>query len=175
MLKRHRQLIAAVAMLPFLITSQATATMSDFINISKINEAEFGIKVKPIALKNQQYVFQIETPEVDELKHAWLIVCKSPLKPEQRQFRAYVWSYPYYDSPEQQEIPDWTWKDARRRLDILIKAPIVPSKKGIIQFTLHIDLIPQSYIYIDFPFSVADGGNYYSIDLASYVKEPKEK
>ena len=185
MLKQHKQMFSAVAVLSLLTTSQAIApfSFSPFINVNKTNEAEHDIKIDISILKNQQYVFQIKLPVLGGEgpdKECWLIICKSPLKAEQQEFRGHIWkqaielSFPKDSGPYAFIHKVFEDQDLAIRSDIMLNIPAIPNKEGIIQFTLHRDVIPRSYVYIDFPWPFLGNGHYFSIDLASYVKEPKE-
>jgi hypothetical protein len=148
----------------------AGASWSEFADVNSLNESKYGIKVEVAARKNQQHIYRIKAPMVGGHKRCWLIVCKKKLAPKQQNFRNYIWT------------------GESKKSDVLLKAQLTPEKgtdvqfslhkdlfappkESYIEFTLHKDLVSRSYVYIDFPRLVFDGGYYYAIDLASYLKK----
>ncbi|MHC4117725.1 MAG: hypothetical protein ACYSWO_09490 [Planctomycetota bacterium] len=174
----HHFAIAAVYLA--IASSNAALAGSIFINVNSVNESKYGIKVQVAPRQNQQHLYQVKAPMVGEHMHCWLIVSKKKLRPKQRCFRDYI------------------WYGASERSDILLKARLVPTKEAdlpptphkdlllptrkreagkevYIQFTVHKDLVSQSYVYIDFPNFVLDGGGHYAIDLASYLNRSEKR
>lgn len=151
----------------------ARAQFSAFADVNSMNESKHGIKVEVAARKNQQHIYRIKTPMVGGSKRCWLIVCKKKLGAKQQNFRDYIWT------------------GESKKSDVLLKAQLTlekgidvqyslhrdlfePPKELYIEFTLHKDLVSRSYVYIDFPRPVLDGGYYYAIDLASYLKRSEK-
>jgi hypothetical protein len=131
----------------------AGASWSEFADVNSLNESKYGIKVEVAARKNQQHIYRIKAPVVGGHKRCWLIVCKKKLGAKQQNFRDYIWT------------------GESKQSDVLLKAQLTPEKGTDVQFSLHKDLVSRSYVYIDFPRLVLDGGYYYAIDLASYLKK----
>ena len=153
MMNNYTRMTATTTFIAIFFASIASASWSAFANVNQKNQSKYKITVKTSVSKNDQITYQIKAPMVGEHKHCWLIICKSKLKLKQQEFRDYIWN------------------DKSDRSDVWLKVPVVPDKKGIIQFTIHKEFIPRSYIYIDFPHMVFDGGYYYSIDLSTYIKK----
>ena len=72
-----------------------------------------------------------------------------------------------------QDFRNYIWSKIPNRDDILVKAALLPTEEMKIQFVLDKDLAMKSYVYIDFPKPVLDGGYYYSIDLKTYIQKSK--
>ena len=58
-----------------------------------------------------------------------------------------------------------------------LKPQYPPDKSGVykqayVEVVLSDDAMKRSYLYVDFPQNVDDGGYYYSIDLAYYLPGP---
>lgn len=176
----HKKILGTIAILIIIVSSKAGAIWSAPAKVNKGNEADYGIKTTTSILQDQQYVFQIEAPMVSPLstfgKHCWLIMCKSQLQPEQQNFRYYVWGVDQVLSdPNTENCDTFGLETDPNCANILCQVPMAPNDKELIQFTLHKEIIDQSYVYIDFPHFVLDGGYYYTIDLFSYIEEPNEQ
>jgi hypothetical protein len=138
------------------MVSHARAAWSGFANVYRGNESDYDIRVDVSHDDHQRYHYRLTVPMVGEHKQCWLILTKSSLALPHRAFRQYIWD-PHSG-----------------RTDILLHTPLIPTASHEIQFTIHQDLLSQSYVYIDFPHVVLDGGYYYTIDLSSYVDELQE-
>jgi len=157
-----KKIIMAVCL--FLFIEQADARFSRFVSVTPESEHQFDIKVLMEPVHNNPNKISIKFNGVKSgSKVVWLIVASSQISMEEQNFRTFIWSKP------------------KSNRDILIKAQLSPSskmgsrQKNITEkyYELEIDskLINQSYVYIDFPTAVRDGGYYYTIDLAAYFKK----
>jgi hypothetical protein len=90
---------------------------------------------------------------------------------EQRDFRDYIQTHIFERALK---ANGRQYRGNGGRSDILLKSLSMPNEQGIIQFTLHKDLIPRSYAYIDYDSRISDGGFFYTIDLFSYIQDPDE-
>jgi hypothetical protein len=104
---------------------------------------------------------------VDGHKKVWLILCKQSLRSARQNFRSTIWEAIENDK----EIV---------KINQLKSGQISLSETGSQQYAyvevvLSRDEMKRSYIYIDYPSEVHDGGYYYSIDLAYYLKGPLGK
>lgn len=178
MLKKYIQLLTMTLILAFSVASNAVAG-AYAVKVNKKNESNYHIKVKTLALKNEQYSFQVKAPMVgkdDEgLQHCWLIICKSHLKPEQQNFRINVWGgSESFSASEFQEYVDEGWALDPKITKILVQVPMQKNDKGLIEFKVSREIIDRSYVYIDYPHAVFDSGGFYTVDLLSYIKESKK-
>jgi len=93
-------------------------------------------------------------------KHAWLIVSLKPLTEKEQELRGYIWG------------------ESQKPASIELIAKLSPMNDGQVikkntkdsrySVTLKTELASRSYVYIDFPYMVFDGGFYYSIPLGDY-------
>lgn len=125
-----------------LMVPQASAAWSAFASVNRDNESEYDIRVDVSSDEYQRYHYHITVPMVGEQKQCWLILTKSSLTAAQQEFRDYIWASP------------------SGRTDILLVTPLTPSPSHDVQFTIHQEFLAQSYVYIDFPQLVFDGGYY---------------
>lgn len=153
-----------LALMILLLTSQAQADWSSFVYVTPNTEAEVELKVSMNPIKNKPGKYSIKLKAIGyNHKYAWLIITKNPLSYDEQQLREYIWS------------------GTKSEQDILVKAKLMPTciggltKKVEVEkfyvIELDSDLIKRSYIYIDFPSRVLDGGYYYSIDLGKYYRK----
>ena len=152
-----------------LLTSQLQADWSGFAHITPRTEAKAGINVliNPIKNKLNKYSIKVNTIGYNQ-QYAWLIITKNKLTADKQQLREYIWN----GATESEQ-------------NIILKTRLFPV--GIAGFRekievekfylieLDSDLIKRSYIYIDYPSMILDGGYYYSIDLAKYYDKLVEK
>ena len=99
---------------------------------------------------------------MDGHKHAWLIEGTKQLQPNDLEFREYIWS----GKDENNHVK------SKRKIEV-IEGELVPDQnqsKLYLEVSILKDKINRSYVYLDFPNVVFDGGFYYTIDLPSYNK-----
>jgi len=155
-------MLVVVGMLAFLSIKSAHATFSEFARITPETEERHNIYVQILPVEGQQDKYKIMPPKAPDWLSAYLIICKEKVPPQKQNFREYIWS---------------GWQG---RADVLSLAPLLPpgqywpANLGYVippkpaEVILDKSLITRSYLYIDFPHNVSDGGYYYCIDLATY-------
>ena len=143
----------------------ALAMISIFINVEpdtpyKLDEYIESMRVE----KMEDGRFLVKVPE-SRYKHIWLITCSEELKDDQKELRGGIWKSNKYDSAidvparlGDGHAPTCTKED-------------MSAKDGFVDVILNSDLMSRSYIYIDYPDPVQDGGHYYSIDLPAYLSK----
>ena len=140
------------------------ATFSQFVHITPLTEKKYAIEVKVTRIENQENKYKIRVPLLsDDHKHVWLITCKNAIAPEQQDFRNYIWSL-------QEENRNIVLKTHLMPEESLYAPPDLKKSKYI-ELILDKNILMRSYIYIDFPPVVSDGGFYYSIDLSTYLEK----
>lgn len=148
-----------VVLILLLASSQVWASWSDFAHVTPETQQKYKLDVEISPLANRKNIFQVKFNSVgSKHKQAWLIVAAISLSKEEQKLRDYVWQ----STPLISEIS----------LKALLKP--VSDKNSISSYyevELTVELLKRAYIYIDFPFMVADGGYYYSIDLATFLAE----
>ena len=105
----------------------------------------------------------MKVPEISSL-HVWLITCSWELADDQNEFRERIWKSDLNDShidvpaePGDSPAPTCTKDDLR-------------AENGFVEVILSANLMSRSYIYIDHPHPLFDGGFYYTIDLPEYLR-----
>lgn len=150
------------------IVNTASASWSRFAYVSPVTQMKYELEVNVQAIANNtsQYVVRVNAVAFP-MKQAWLLIANKPLSKEKQNQRARLWA-------EQFDIND-----------IELMVPILPKnvdmfdqaknkEKMFYELVIPASQIERTYIYIDFPQMVNDGGYYYSIDLGSYVRELDE-
>jgi hypothetical protein len=84
-------------------------------------------------------------------KHAWFVVCTEERKQNKREFREVIWKTPGAKSD-----------------DIELVVPLRLGEDRASQVQISDEFISRSYIVIDFPVPVFDGGFYYTIDIPEF-------
>jgi len=137
------------------ITGFCYASWSAFAHVTPETEKkyEFSVKLTPVKNKKNTYRVKLNAIGYDE-KHAWLITAPKEVSPEKQDFRNFIW------------YPKSVKKEKLKKTELYPKG-----KKDNLYYEIEIssNKIYSSYIYIDFPSQVCDGGYYYSIDLKSYL------
>jgi hypothetical protein len=145
------------------MANQTHAGWSAFAHVTPDSEKKFNIEVSLIPMGGQKDNFLVRVKAVGyDHKLAWLIITSDKLSEKGQQLRSYI------------------WESAKPEKDIILKKKLMPTGVGgfrtnsndpkYYEVELDSDLIKHSYIYIDFPSMVFDGGYYYSIDLGEYLK-----
>ena len=155
--------IALVLVLLLLHTNITFAAFSSFEVITPDNEAEYPFLIQVQPLENQPGYTRVRViGPIDDDKRAWLIECKQSLFPESQNFRMTIWGYKQFND------------------DVIKITPLKPGQTTVpgkgnqaypyVEVVLSNKVMQRSYLYIDFPREVKDGGYYYSIDLAYYLE-----
>ncbi|MBU0506265.1 MAG: hypothetical protein ABII18_10760 [bacterium] len=139
----HIIFLFLILLLPF----STKAGFAKLEHITKDNMAKHEINIKVTAVDENSFKYTIKAPMVDDETPAWLIECKTPLKPEEQDFRNYI------------------WLGKRDQNDIIKKTRVNPNKEHILEFTLTKEQALITYLYIDYARPLLDGGYYYTINL----------
>ncbi len=150
-----------VIIILFLLTGKTYAVWSAFAHVTPETEQKYEIKVSLTPVEGQKGKFVIQFNAVaSDYKHAWLVHSSEKLSEKEQNLRSYMWGF------------------TKPTKDILIQAKLLPANTGrpfheegkpiFYKVVLDSKFIKNSYIYIDFPEQVHDGGYYYSIDLGAY-------
>jgi hypothetical protein len=138
----------------------AFAVFSAFEVVKPGTEHEKTLDVKVTHTKNMESCIVQLLPFGYDQKQAWLVVASRPLSEKEQELRRYIWG----ESPMPASI------------ELIVKlsptkfAPVdrKNAKDSRYVVTLKSELAPRSYVYIDFPQIVLDGGYYYSLPLGVY-------
>jgi hypothetical protein len=88
---------------------------------------------------------------------AWLITVDKRLAPEQQSFRDFIWNGKFSGGKVLESQHVWHNKDQTN-------LPPLP------EFRVRKDRAASTYLYMDHPGEVCDGGFYYSIDLPAFLE-----
>lgn len=138
----------------------AIAVFSAFEVIKPGSEHEKTLDVKVAHTKNTESCIVQFLPYGYDQKQAWLVVSTKPLSENEQELRRYIWG----ESP----MPASIELIAKLSPTTVEPGNEVSAKESRYVVTLKSELASRSYIYIDFPQMVFDGGYYYSIPLGSY-------
>lgn len=158
-----KYVITIIALL--LMANQIHAAWSRFAHVTPETENKFNITVSllPLDETNNEFLVLVRLNAIEVDKQAWLIITYDGLSENEQQFRDVIWNS---EKPEKK---------------ILLRTKLMP--KGVSSFlsedndlkfyevVLDAKHLKHSYIYIDFPWRVLDGGYFYSIDLPAYLKK----
>ena len=160
-MKRSLCVVAIAALAS--ITNLTHAVFSAFVVITPANEAShpFRIDTHPLETSDDLMRVRITGPLGDSQK-AWLIVCKQSLLSDKQNFRSAIWN----QTPENENIVNIQQLNPVRASSVTADG----KEEIYIEVVLTSDEMSRSYIYIDYPREVRDGGYYYSIDLAYYLQ-----
>lgn len=125
---------------------------SKFAHVTPSTEKEYKLSLS-ITKKNND-LYTVKFPWEKQSKQCWLIVFEdSEAFQKNLDFRQVIWN-------RGKIIPK----------GISRITPLQETQDGYIEVDIKKEEIPHSYISIDFPTNVMDGGYYYTIDLPSYLK-----
>jgi hypothetical protein len=148
---------------------------SQFVRVTPETQDEYGLYVQILPVDGSSDKVQIVLPAVYESMTAHLIVCRDRVPAVKQDFRFAVWSLNrpqsahLYGRPSDGERPE-ILSIAPLRLPIrphkAVSNRVFGSRTATVLLDRH--LFDRSYIYIDYATPVADGGDYYCIDLSTY-------
>lgn len=144
--------------------SAAQAVFSAFVVITPENEKEHGIhvRVSPLGEGDGKYILTV--PVVTDFQKTWLVLSRDRLNGRDQNLREFIWSSGKKGDPG---IVDLT------ELHPDAKYPeTADSNIRYAEILLDKEIVDRSYVYIDYPGAIFDGGFYYSIDLGSYLDGP---
>ena len=150
------------------VGGMSMAAFSAFVVITPANEGEhaFNVLVEPVDDRADRFLVRVSGP-LDGYQKAWLVMCRRSLLASGQNFRSMIWY---------QELGDKDVVELRQ-----LTPSTEPMRKSaddpypFVELVLSKDEMKRSYIYIDFPREVRDGGYYYSIDLAHYLPDDSGK
>lgn len=165
---RVSYLLRPVIVIMLILTNIAIAAFSSFVVITPENEAKHPFLIQPQPVENQADLTRIRViGPVDGHKKVWLILCKQSLRPASQNFRSTIWE----DREDSKEIVSLS----QLKPGLIILPESGNQQLAYVEVVLSSDEMRRSYLYIDHPSEVHDGGYYYSIDLAYYLKGPLGK
>jgi len=155
-------------LISLMIPSLVQASWSRYAYVSPETESEFELKVyvAPADKSNETYVVRLKAVSFP-FKQAWVITTPKPLSPENQNQRNRFWSEEMNVSGVESIIP------LRPKGIAMFKEAEESKKDKVYELVIPTSQIRRTYIYIDFPSPVNDGGYFYSIDIGSYVKTTK--
>lgn len=146
------------------LANSSFASWSRYAYVTPETEAEYelNVQIERADSKNKTYLIRLDAIAFPS-KQAWLIVTPKPLSASEQNQRSRFWGDKLNTENVESIVP--------LRLTGI---PIFPQSNDIKSDLFYEIVISESqmhrtYIYIDFPTPVADGGYFYSIDLGSYV------
>jgi len=161
-MKRRRTVLIVVSLSAGLLATQAHGQLSEFARITSETQTWYRVSLQLLPVEGQDDKCKIIPPKVHQGQIAYLIVCREQVPPEKQNFRSYIWS------------------QGRDRGDIQLVAPLLPyglhdwpdDRRVLPPMPNHAilerSLLDRSYIYVDYPTGILDGGLYYCMDLSTY-------
>jgi len=152
------KIIAATIILFF--TQNALAIFSAFVIINPDSQKKYEFKVEITEQNDNNQNYEIVITKIGGHKNAWLIETNNRLDPGELNFRDYIWSA----KDDNNNIKSKKYIHMQENYSKNESIPIAKMKIIVPKIKLQ-----KSYVYLDFPYYVADGGYYYTIDLFAYV------
>ena len=150
----------SLSILTLLFPISVYAVFSIFVVIEPGSEFEKSFQFK-LSHEDNVDMCEIEfLPVGYSSKHAWLVVSSRSLTREEQELRDFIWGFE--TRPEFIEMISKL--GPMNNETIASKKP----KEASYKIILKPKIAKTSYVYIDFPSGVFDGGAYYSIPLANY-------
>ncbi len=155
-----KKLFSIVVLL--ILSNQVHAIWSSFALVTKDTQSEYGIDIKS-SFSKKSGLCTLKFGAVGYPgKHAWLIRTSAKLSTKEQELRTYILGGA--DAPKSLQLKT---KISALGADATRKEK---SANFYYEVTVNIGSGNSTYIYIDFPRMVFDGGYYYSIDVDSYCK-----
>ncbi len=158
-----------VIFLMLLISAQpAIGASSGFVVITPKNDADhlFLVEVRPETTQPDRTRIRVTWP-LDEEKRAWLVVCDKSLLEDEQNFRTILWGVNH-----ELECAIGIRQFSQRHTTLPESGSV---RYAYVELTLPDEKMARSYLYIDFPQAIDDGGPYYSVDLGYYLDGPLGK
>jgi len=161
-MKRRMITIIMTGLLGCLSVQDSYGAFSAFARITPETEAQHHICVQILPVEGRKGMYRILPPQAPEHQRAYLITCREKVPPERQCFRKYIWFR------------------SNARKDVLSVVPLLPHELGYFEYGrptvsdrsnnifLARSLLSRTYIYIDYPHHVSDGGYCYCVDLSAY-------
>ena len=168
-MKRRLATIAMAGFLACVSVHNSYAVFSKFARITPETQEKHHVYVQILPVQGEKGKCKIIPPKVHQGMNTYLITCRERIPAKEQNFRGYIWRR------------DWD------RPDILSVAPLLPYGMEKYSNPSHVvrpmpnhvildrSLLKRSYIYIDYPTPVLDGGYFYCIDLSTYPLPEERK
>jgi hypothetical protein len=152
------------------LANSSFASWSQYAYVTPETEFKYklNVHVEPANSKRTAYLIRLEAVAFPS-KQAWLIVTPKPLSSSEQNQRSRFWADKLNTENVESIVPlrptgipifpQSNEKKSEKFYDVVIPA----------------DEIDRTYIYIDFPALVYDGGYFYSIDLSTYLKTDENR
>ena len=168
--KERRVLTTMIVIaLTLLIFSQtAIGASSGFVVITPKNDAEhlFLVEARRVTSPPDRTRVRVTWP-LDNKKRAWLVICDKSLLEDKHNFRTILWGG---NLEGECAIGIRQFSQGRTTR---------PGSGGLpyayVELTLPNERMARSYLYIDFPQAIDDGGPHYAVDLGYYLDGPRGK
>jgi len=197
-----RSTLRFASVMLFLVTTTAFGgPFSQFVSITP-DTPDHLTRIKPRITLNpfKEDSVTVTVPLIPGHRKYWLIVCKEPVSAEKQNFRKMLqtmrgssrtFGREFVEHREEvlliapltmdeiPEAPDKTEDEdilaaAIARFRAAASADIFEDDNSI-TIELALEMAKRSYIYVDYPFMLFDGGYYWAVDIPSYVKRLKIK
>jgi|GEM_PF-3260988 len=157
-----------LAIVVLVFSSLAQASWSRYAYVSPETEKEYELKISVLPADKSNKTFIVKFSAVSfPFKQAWVITTPKPISPKEQNQRNRFWAEELNVSGVESIIP------LRPKGISMFNSPGDSESEKVYELVVSASQVQRTYIYIDFPSSVDDGGYFYSIDLGSYVKGRK--
>lgn len=150
------------------LSAHTLASWSQYAHVTPKSENEYDLNVYVSPTNKENTTYMIRLPAISfPSKQAWLIVTPKPISPKKQNQRARFWGNNLNTMNVESIIPLRPngipiFSQANEHNTEKYYEVIIPAYEA-----------DRTYIYIDFPTPVNDGGYFYSIDIGSYVKKTR--
>ncbi len=150
------------------LSTQAFASASRYAYVTPETEHKYklNVQVAPTNKEKTTYLIRLRAVEFP-VKQAWLIVTPEPISSAAQNQRARFWGETLTTDDAEFIVP------LRPNEVPMFSQSNEPDKEKYYEVLVPAEQINRTYIYIDFPSQVNDGGYFYSIDIDAYVKKDK--
>jgi len=183
----------------FLVATTAFGPFSEFVSITP-DTPDHLTRFKPRVTLNpfKEDSVIVTVPLIPGHRKYWLIVCKEPVSAEKQNFREMLQTMRgsrvflgrrFVEHREDVvliapltmgEIPEASIKTEDENIQATAIARFRAAAgadtyedDNSITIELSLEMAKRSYIYVDYPFVLYDGGYYWAVDIPSYVKRLK--
>ena len=168
---QRREFLSGLLAIPLLalgFSRPAFGAFSEFVVLTPKNDLYHGFRIQTFPVPSQADHTRVRvTWPLDEYQQMWLVECKKSLPTEQQNFRPLVWG----ETDEDGVVV--SIKPMERQS--VAGAETERVQYAYVEIALPNEQLTRSYLYIDFPQPLNDGGYYYSIELAYYLDGPLGK
>ncbi|WP_148747789.1 hypothetical protein [Colwellia echini] len=154
-----------------LLSFHVQASWLKFGHVTPFTESEYKIEINASISKINKTSVNFHLTNLPKNKDVFLIQTKEHRPSYEQKFREEIWDE-YIEENRRTKMNTGYEKNQSNPIILNVKLkPVSVDKYGIKVYSIDIDKekMKTSYIYIDYPKSVRDGGYYYSIDLKEYI------